>query len=115
MKTIVVVEEPGRGRREAEFEIPAGWYRVLSGAVKPGDRFLSVDVFWRTGEIVWDDLTKPPPPAAEYGSADWYVCLIRRGEPVEVLCPRCHSAPVRHGYRYCEECSTSVVKELRSR
>ena len=115
MKTIVVDEEGGRPPREVAVELPAGWYRVLSGAVKPGDRMLARDVFWRTGEIVWRDLTKPPAPGELYGMAHHYTCLTRRGEPVEVLCPRCHSAPVRHGYRYCEKCIMKVVKELRGK
>lgn len=115
MQTIVVCESLGEPEPEARLEIPAGWYRVLSGAVKPGDRCLDCELFWQTGAIQWYELTEFPPPGQPLGTAGWYCCLIRRGEPVEVLCPRCHRAPVRLGYRYCKDCSNAVVHELRSR
>jgi hypothetical protein len=112
MKTIVIHEKPGEPRREASLEIPAGWYRVLSGVVKPGDRHLNDELFWQTGDIEWCEFSSFLPPGGPYGTADWFSCLIRRGEPVDVLCPRCHSAPVGPGLRYCKPCSWNVAKEV---
>ena len=113
MNTTVVEEMDDGVWRKATLDIPDGWYRVLSGAVKPGDRYLAEDLFWDRGEVEWHDLRRFPPPDRPDGTAEWYLCLIRRGEPVEALCPRCHNAPVRHGYRYCKQCSWDVAHELR--
>ena len=113
MKTIVIHEVPWEPRREASLEIPAGWYRVLSGVLKPGDRHLDCEVFWQTGDIEWRELLDFPPPGEPYGTADWFSCLIRRGEPVDVRCPRCHNAPVAPGLLYCKYCKSDVAKEVR--
>jgi hypothetical protein len=115
MKTIVVDERSKGPPRKATLELPAGWYRVLSGAIKPGDRILDFNPFWQRGAVQWVELTEFPPPGRPFGTADWYCCLIRRGEPVEVLCPRCHLAPCRQGFRYCKTCSCEVVDEVRRR
>ena len=115
MQTIVVEELLSGPARQATIELPAGWYRVLSGAIKPGDRSLAERLFWQTGAIRWYELTELPPPSEPFGQASWYCCLIRRGEPVDKLCPQCHRAPVRLGYRYCPECSADIVDELRKR
>jgi hypothetical protein len=100
------------GTRCRELNLPDGWYRVLSGAAKPGDQCLNIDAFWKTGAVEWYVLTNPAAPGDDYGDADDYCCLIRRGLPVEVLCPRCRDAPVRFGYRYCEDCCHQVVRKL---
>jgi hypothetical protein len=113
MQTVVVEDVLIRTPRRATLELPAGWYRVLSGAIKPGDRCLDNGWFWRTGAVRWYELTRVPPPGRPFSTADWYGCLIRPGEPVEVLCPRCHEQPVRLGYRYCRGCCHEFVVELR--
>ena len=99
----------------AEIDLPAGWYRVLSGAIKPGDYELDVGQYVERSEVVWLPLTRFPRARDPYGTADWYFCLIRFGEPVDALCPRCHTEPVRIGYRYCEDCCWKVLHELRRR
>jgi hypothetical protein len=71
MHTILVEGIIGISGRKAMLKIPAGWYRVLSGAVKPGDCFLPEDHFWQTGEVEWIELTEFPPAgqARPIGSA----------------------------------------------
>jgi hypothetical protein len=113
MQTIVVDETIRPPYREATVELPAGWYRVLSGALKPGDRCLAAGIFWEFGAVYWNELTEFPPPGALFSTAEGYVCLIRRGEPVEALCPRCHVAAIRRGYRFCWSCCNAIASEIR--
>jgi len=105
-----------RESREKEFELPAGWYRVLSGAVKPGDRCLDEDLYWDTGAIRWCAPTTLFLESDEPGEfAQEFLCLIRVGEPVEVVCPCCGLDPVLTGYRYCWACCRAAIRELRRR
>ena len=115
METIVVEPMLEGPALEARIELPPGWYRVLSGAIKPRDRYLAADYFWEDGEIHWCEVTRLPRPGEPLSTADWYLCLIRRGEPVEVLCPRCRRKPARLGYRYCRDCCGEVILQLRRR
>jgi len=115
MKTILWTKALRQPPRQATLEIPDGWYRVLSGAVKAGDCELDSDLFWDIGAVQWHELTEFPPSGNPWSTADWYRCLIRRGEPVETLCPRCHDAPVHFGYRYCKDCAMAVLEEHRRR
>jgi hypothetical protein len=104
---------PRGAPREAAIELPQGWYRVLSGAVKPGDYELDEELFWDTCVIFWRELTEFPDDPCY--TASLFLCLIRAGEPVEALCPRCHRRPIRFGLRYCTACARNVIAALRRR
>lgn len=113
MSTRVIVgnelseRDPAR-RPCLDVDLPRDCRRVYSGAVKPGDLFLSA-IAAEQGTAIWlfvEDLA---------GSADDYLCLVRPdNSPVEQACERC-KAYVRHGpNRFCRECCEMVVKAGRS-
>src|SRR6266446_958968 len=117
MTTIVVRRaDPTTGLPllEAAVELPPGYYRVLSGAVEAGDRHLSATLFVQDGLVEWRDVDRFPRAGQPYSAAHWFTCLIRRGQPVEQLCPRCHDAPVAARHRYCVECCQRLVEVSRA-
>ena len=93
----VVGEELDSPKRSAEVEIPGGWYRVLSGVIKPGDLYLDFTAF-KEGELIWLPADKTGKPHWECG------CLIREGTAVDKQCERC-----ARKWRYQESDSARAV------
>ena len=102
-----------------EVELPGGYYRVWGGTVKPGDQFLSLDLF-RDGLVVWEPLD------AEYElrrakaircteAATLPECVIRKGTKVEEACDRCKCQRRHRGWRYCDRCAYIIRKEIAER
>lgn len=105
----------------ASVELPEGWRRVWTGALKPGDRYLNRTAMlekedWQ--EIPWVDLDYEEAMNDELtrrNGAMLFECLIRRGAPVEEACERCEVAP-RHGRnRFCSGCCWVVRREQRTK
>jgi hypothetical protein len=98
-----------------DVELPKGWYAVLSGAVKPGDMFLDAFLFTENGSVNWidvdlGDLRKNPPKTSKY-----FMCLIRKGVPVEEQCPMCYEEAKLPRCKYCATCCAEVIKKSRKK
>jgi hypothetical protein len=96
-----------------EVELPDGYYRVWSGALKPGDLYLN-DFLARDGITTWEPVTYFPAErearfGRPYSSANWYLCVIRRGEPVVPACERCGVEPRFNRLRDCRSCAAIVA------
>jgi hypothetical protein len=96
-----------------EVELPEGYYRVWSGALKPGDLYLN-DFLAQDGIVFWEPVTYFPTEqearlGRRWSSAKWYVCLIRRGEPAVLPCERCGVHPRAHRLRFCRACAGIVA------
>lgn len=86
--------------------LPAGWCRVWTGFVLPGDRYLDV-VKAREGVRAWVPLTLADliEGGDVYDSAAWFCCLIREGrKDVGAPCVTCGVRPVDFGCRECDAC-----------
>lgn len=117
MKTTVKDDPYEKASRTAEIEIPDGWYRVLSGVVKPGDRYINSRLFWADGIVEWIDLDIGKVDFRRkkhhYDTPQWFTCLIRRGEPVDRQCPSCNEEAVPVGWKACRGCAYEAVQEMR--
>ena len=88
------------GQNKIQIVLPEGFYRVLSGAIKPGDRYLNAANFLSTQKKEWIELSQcdvmeifsTRRKNRAYDQAHWYYCLIRRGVPVSAL-PRSSVCP----------------------
>lgn len=102
--------------RFASVELPDGWRRVFQGAVKPGDRFLDARQFAGTGQVEFVVVESVPDPPRPYSTADWYMLLIRPGQPEtspDQPCERCRSFARVEGERFCYGCRQGVIEDLR--
>lgn len=90
-------------------ELPEGYRRVWLGAICPGDLYLNR--FAATaGVIEW----RPVEYSPYYPTADYYVCLIRRGKDDPVgTCERCEVHPKKSRHRFCQACCDHIIAEGR--
>lgn len=115
---VTVSADPFTQGETAEIEIPDGWYRVLSGVVKPGDRFVNERLFWADGIVEWIEL---PIDKVDFRkrkqhyntTPQWFTCLIRRGEPVDKQCPSCNEEAIPLGWKVCRRCAYEAVQAMR--
>jgi hypothetical protein len=101
------------GKRLRKVTVPEGYYRVLSGAIKPTDLFYSqknreeTGNHWAKVSQMFGDLG----PDHLFGDATHYLCVIRKGVPVDAPCQKCHAKPVCEQGKLvelCEECYGKV-------
>jgi hypothetical protein len=91
-----------------EVDPPAGYHRVFSGALKPGDLYLSCTAAV-AGQVVWMPVKLNDPLRR---TAGWYTCVIRKGAvPAQEACERCGCEAKVFGHRYCRGCAQRVVRE----
>jgi len=93
-------------------ELPPGYRRVFSGAVKPGDQYLDLDAL-KEGRMVFVPLPEPRAPGNWGARAEEYDLLIRRDASLNDECERCHEYPKVFGERYCVMCGGEVREWLR--
>jgi hypothetical protein len=100
-----------------EVELPDGYYRVFSGALKPDDLYLNC-LLARDGITQWEPLNQKH-LAAKYnepdGHAGWFTCLIRRGVMVEQPCERCECFKRDFKLRFCWLCIPLAIKEMKGK
>lgn len=94
-------------------ELPDGFYRVYRGSIKPGDLYLNAVLFCDDGIESWSEVEPACFGDWLYGQADAYLCLIRRGSPVDEPCERCEVEARKIGYRFCGMCCHEVVRNHR--
>lgn len=101
--------------KTVEVELPEGWRRVWTGALKPGDMYLN-QVLIQDGIVQWEPVTEFPTVEQmrhkDVGSsADWYGCLIRNdgGPEIEEGCERCKIFHRVKGERFCNACRMIVL------
>lgn len=70
IRTVMVYIARGRWRTVC---VPAGWLRVPSGPVLPGDR-IWIESRWRRGDDPWAQQEDPMP----FWDASEFPCVIRR-------------------------------------
>ena len=98
-----------------EVEIPQGYYRVFSGAVKPTDKFLNLQAI-KEGQVIWlyvdieENMRLPKGPR---NNASVFGCLIRKGTAVEEPCIRCQCQPKRPRHKYCIYCCDVLLNRMR--
>ena len=107
-----------------DVDIPEGWYRVLSGAVKPGDHCLNRHLA-RDGIVSWVPVDESPLTVAltatldtlsgVYQRVETYDCVIRIGAAVDKPCEQCGNAAAMTGYRFCWDCAAQIAHEIRER
>lgn len=100
------------GGRFVRATMPEGYYRVLSGALKPTDLFYSANAESETGNP-WSMIGDAFFAVAGLGELEHYLCVIRKGTPVDVPCQRCHARPVCDDgmlLEMCEECYGKLRK-----
>lgn len=94
--------------------IPKGYYRVLSGALKPTDLFYAeahkkeIGSYWAPVNT----FSGIQPSNALIGTVDYYLCVIRKGTPVDVPCQKCHAKPVCEQGQLVELCESCYGKML---
>lgn len=96
MITQVAEYNPGQPPDVKTVPLPPGYVRVWEGAVRPNDCHLRWDLFYRTGEVDWIEITPAKvfeilmDPEHMNDTAPWYGCLIRKGtKDIGRPCPRC--------------------------
>jgi hypothetical protein len=91
-----------------DVDLPAGYHRVFSGALKPGDLYLHLGEL-RQGRTVWHPVKLDDPLRM---TAGWYTCVIRPGDtPAQEACERCGCEARAHGQRYCRGCAKAILRE----
>ncbi len=99
--------------KPVEVVLPEGYYRVFSGASKPGDLFLNWTKI-KQGEVCWEYLESNEAMVPKGLDATQVpVCVIRKGVPVEQPCARCGMEPRKFDYKYCDYCCSIILNELR--
>ena len=104
---VLILDEPPRW-----VPMPEGYYRVVSGAAKPSDLSLCLLSFIRDGRVVWHRVDEIQ-PGKEVHSRSFDV-LIRKGVPVDEVCPRCEARKPAKGWKYCRPCCHEVKQDLRA-
>lgn len=96
-----------------DVEIPDGWYRVWTGAIKPGDFSVNC-VLLQDGITHWQPISErhlSEKPGEPYTEARWYGCLIRYGVAVDKGCDRCGCNRRSGKARFCLMCREIVVSD----
>lgn len=91
-------------------QLPEGFYRVVSGALKPSDLVLCLLTLVRDNRVVWDKAADVYPNG---GPATFYGVVIRKGVAVDPVCPRCEGAKPVKSWKYCKNCLSEVREEMR--
>jgi hypothetical protein len=99
-----------------EVEIPEGYRRVWTGALRPGDLYLHFDGGQTDG---WRPVKLPTAKQIKRGDPDseahWFGCVIRAdGGPVQQPCERCSVSPRMRNGRFCRLCAGIVVLRARA-
>jgi hypothetical protein len=93
-----------------DVDLPAGFVRVFSGALKPGDLYLHLGEL-RRGPFIWRPVRLDDPLRT---TAGWYTCVIRPGtRPAQETCERCGCEARVHGQRYCRGCAKVILRETK--
>jgi len=99
-----------------EITLPKNYYRVLSGAAKPGDlyldpcRFYHGEVRWVPLDIRWAEEMAKMHRDHSSRSAN---CVIRVGTPLGQPCDRCGMNPRWRDNRFCYQCCEIVREAIR--
>jgi hypothetical protein len=96
-------------------QIPKGYYRVLSGALKPTDLFYAERHRKETGSpwATVNTLSGIFESSNDLiGQVEHYLCVIRKGVPVDAPCARCHSKPVCEQGKLVELCESCYEKMI---
>ena len=96
-------------------ELPDGYYRVWSGALKPGDLYLNM-VLIRDGITQWepcDEIPMRPIPGSQLSYRQIPGCIVRHGTPVDKTCERCQAEPAVQGERFCDYCREIIKQKIR--
>ncbi len=113
MQTTIRTWIEGGGYKKGVVQLPEGYYRVLSGAVKVGDLHLHCEK-WLKGKVEWVEIEFPEvDPQSLWREATAFLCLIRKGEPVEEVCTGCYERAKEAGYKWCVCCHYEKLAELR--
>lgn len=93
-------------------ELPDGYYRVWSGAAKPGDLYLNM-ILIRDEIVQWEPREDAILVEHCLQTIQVPVCVIRLGTPVDKACERCEAEPAVRGERFCDYCREIIKQKIR--
>lgn len=82
-----------------------GWYRVIEGAVKPGDQYVN------NKDLGADVIHFKPVPNDRFRSVAAFFLVIRRGIAPYSLCDICEAQPAMDDFYACERCAVNGNKK----
>jgi hypothetical protein len=110
--------------RFIDVEIPTGYRRVFAGALRPGDLHLDPATIEAAGDLVpgdttaavWLQVQPGKRPAGYPDGAQWYMLVVRRGDPAtspDQPCESCLAIARIFGERYCDYCRGVILARAR--